>query len=140
MQPRILVASCCVCFLGAADWCSAQSDTNRTAHVGQGKKEAGPEGSAGFRSAYPDWLDNDVAYIIADAERKAFAQLSTDEVRERFIEQFWMRRDPTPDSGENEFKEEHYQRIAYANEVRIHHTQRNIHGRLARVRTKKGRR
>ena len=57
-----------------------------------------------------------VAYIITDEERQAFKRLQTDEEREQFIEQFWLRRDPTPDTVENEFKEEHYRRIAYANE------------------------
>ena len=55
-------------------------------------------------------------YIITDEERQAFKRLTTDEEREQFIEQFWLRRDPTPDTAENEFKEEHYRRIAYANE------------------------
>jgi len=62
------------------------------------------------------WLDQDVAWIITDEERSAFKQLSNDEERENFIESFWQRRDPTPDTAENEFKEEHYRRIAYANE------------------------
>jgi len=62
------------------------------------------------------WLDQDVAWIITDEERTAFKQLSNDEERENFIESFWQRRDPTPDTAENEFKEEHYRRIAYANE------------------------
>ena len=62
------------------------------------------------------WLSEDVAYIITDEERKAFKQMSTDEEREQFVEQFWLRRDPTPDTVENEYKEEHYRRIAYANE------------------------
>ena len=48
--------------------------------------------------------------------RQAWKRLATDEEREQFIEQFWLRRDPTPDTAENEFKEEHYRRIAYANE------------------------
>src|SRR6266545_6474171 len=65
---------------------------------------------------YRKWLNEDVAYIITDEERAAFKRLQTDEEREQFIESFWMRRDPTPDSAENEFKEEHYRRIAYANE------------------------
>lgn len=65
---------------------------------------------------YRNWMDNDVAYIISDEEKKAFKQLNTDEEREQFVEQFWLRRDPTPDTEENEFKEEHYRRIAYANE------------------------
>ena len=65
---------------------------------------------------YKKWLAEDVAWIITDEERKAFMQLSNDEERDQFIEAFWQRRDPTPDTEENEFKEEHYRRIAYANE------------------------
>ena len=57
-----------------------------------------------------------MAYIITDAERAAFKRLESNEERDYFIEQFWLRRDPTPDTPENEFKEEHYRRIAYANE------------------------
>jgi len=62
------------------------------------------------------WLDEDVRWIITDEEKAAFLQLSNEEEREQFIEQFWLRRDPTPDTEENEYKEEHYRRIAYANE------------------------
>ena len=65
---------------------------------------------------YRKWLDEDVRWIITDEERSAFKQLSNDEERDAFIEAFWQRRDPTPDTPENEFKEEHYQRMAYANE------------------------
>jgi GWxTD domain-containing protein len=65
---------------------------------------------------YKKWLDEDVVYIITDEERAAFKQLSNDEERDNFIEAFWQRRDPTPDTEENEYKEEHYRRIAYANE------------------------
>ena len=65
---------------------------------------------------YKKWLDEDVRWIITDEERQAFKQLSNDEERDQFIEAFWARRDPTPDTPENEFKEEHYRRIAYANE------------------------
>ena len=65
---------------------------------------------------YKKWLDEDVRWIITDEERSAFMQLSNDEERDQFIEAFWQRRDPTPDTEENEFKEEHYARIAYANE------------------------
>jgi GWxTD domain-containing protein len=68
------------------------------------------------QSLWRDWLNNDVAYIITAEERSAFVRLSTDEERAKFVEQFWMRRDPTPDTVENEFKQEHYRRIAYANE------------------------
>lgn len=65
---------------------------------------------------YKKWLEQDVVWIITDEERQAFKQLSNDEERDQFIEAFWQRRDPTPDTEENEYKEEHYQRIAYANE------------------------
>jgi GWxTD domain-containing protein len=67
-------------------------------------------------SPYKKWLDEDVVYIITPEERSAFLHLSTNEEREQFIEQFWQRRNPDPDSPENTFKEEHYRRIAYANE------------------------
>jgi len=65
---------------------------------------------------YRKWLDEDVVWIITDEERATFKQLSNDEERDNFIEAFWQRRDPTPDTEENEYKEEHYRRIAYANE------------------------
>ena len=67
-------------------------------------------------TAYKTWLSQDVAYIISDEEAKAFKNLSNDEERDAFIEQFWLRRNPNPDSADNEFREEHYRRIAYANE------------------------
>jgi GWxTD domain-containing protein len=69
-----------------------------------------------LKSVYKKWLDEDVSYIITDEERKAFKTLKTDEERDQFIEQFWLRRDPDPDTPENEYKEEYYQRIQYANE------------------------
>src|SRR5947208_7450322 len=65
---------------------------------------------------YKKWLDEDVSWIITDEKRNAFKQLSNDEERDNFVEGFWLRRDPTPDTIENEYKEEHYRRIAYANE------------------------
>jgi len=65
---------------------------------------------------YRKWLDEDVVYIISPEERSAFIHLSTNEEREQFIESFWGRRNPDPDSPDNTFKEEHYRRIAYANE------------------------
>src|SRR6266702_3276934 len=69
-----------------------------------------------LKKAYKDWLDKDVTYIITDEERKAFKKLQTDDERERFIEEFWRRRDPDPDTDENEYREEYYERIAYTNE------------------------
>ena len=65
---------------------------------------------------YIDWINKDVRWIISDEERKAFMHLSNDEERDKFIESFWDRRNPNPDSEDNEFKDEHYRRIEYANE------------------------
>jgi GWxTD domain-containing protein len=65
---------------------------------------------------YKKWLNEDVAFIITDEERAAFKQANNDDQREQFITQFWQRRDPTPGTPENEFKAEHYRRIAYTNE------------------------
>jgi len=69
-----------------------------------------------LETPYRKWLNEDVAYIITEEEKDAFKRLQTDDEREQFIEQFWLRRDPTPDTDENEFKEEHYRRIAYTDE------------------------
>ena len=65
---------------------------------------------------YKTWLNEDVVYIISPEERSAFLQLETNEEREQFIESFWLRRSGNPDLPDNDFKEEHYRRIAYANE------------------------
>src|ERR1700733_12686124 len=69
-----------------------------------------------LETPYKKRLNEDVVYIITDEERAAFKRLASDEERESFIESFWLRRDPTPDTEENEFKEEHYRRIAYSND------------------------
>jgi GWxTD domain-containing protein len=69
-----------------------------------------------LETPYRKWLNEDVTYIITDEERAAWKRMGTDDEREQFIEGFWLRRDPTPDTAENEYKEEHYRRIAYANE------------------------
>jgi GWxTD domain-containing protein len=69
-----------------------------------------------LKGQYKTWVDQDVRWIITDQELQAFKSLSNDEERDQFIENFWLRRNPNPDSPENEFREEHYARIAYANE------------------------
>jgi GWxTD domain-containing protein len=69
-----------------------------------------------LETPYKKWLNEEVVYIITDEEKKSFSRLQNDEERQNFIEGFWLRRDPTPDTEENEFREEHYRRIAYANE------------------------
>jgi GWxTD domain-containing protein len=82
----------------------------------QGKDRNASKKKEELKSVYKKWLDEDVAYIITDEERKAFKALKTDEERDQFIEQFWLRRDPDPDTPENEYKEQYYERIQYANE------------------------
>jgi GWxTD domain-containing protein len=69
-----------------------------------------------LKGEYKKWVDEDVRWIITDQEMQAFKSLSNDEERDQFIENFWLRRNPNPDSPENEYREEHYARIAYANE------------------------
>jgi GWxTD domain-containing protein len=69
-----------------------------------------------LKEAYKKWINQDVLYIITKEEKRAFNALVTDEERENFIENFWRRRDPNPDTEENEYREEYYERIAYANE------------------------
>ncbi len=76
------------------------------------QKQAREEAQDYFRK----WLEQDVKYIISGAEKEIFQRLATEEEKERFIEQFWARRDPNPKTAQNEFKEEHYRRIAYAND------------------------
>src|SRR6267378_4927519 len=98
--------------LGGASLCSFAQDKTKTQDPMDKPRNVKPE----LKKAYKDWLEKDVTYVITDEERKAFKKLATDDERERFIEEFWRRRDPDPDTDENEFKEEYYERIAYANE------------------------
>jgi GWxTD domain-containing protein len=128
MNLKALFAAGSVLALGASGWVGLAAE-KRQPPAGSEKREtiAKPMSEREKRrreeklrkeleGPYRKWLNEDVAYIITDEERQAFRRLSTDEEREQFIEQFWLRRDPTPDTAENEYKEEHYRRIAYANE------------------------
>jgi len=92
----------------------AQEKSKEQVKADQKKSERAREKE--LDTPYKKWLKEEVGYIIMDEERTAFLRLNTNEEREQFIEQFWLRRDPTPDTIENETKEEHYRRIAYANE------------------------
>jgi len=94
----------------------AQSDPLKRPLTSEQKQQQEKKLKQELEGPYKKWLSQDVAWIITDEERAAFKQLSNDEERDQFIEQFWLRRDPTPDTVENEYKEEHYRRIAYANE------------------------
>ena len=90
-----------------AAWPAKPSPSNTAAAQSETEQSLG--------AAYAKWLNEDVIYIIQQAERSAFLALTTDEERDKFIEQFWERRNATP-GAPNKFKEEHYRRIAYANE------------------------
>lgn len=95
---------------------SAQRDKNDKNRPSQDPTERPRNVRPELKEAYKRWLDQDVPYLITKEERRAFMSLQTDEERENFIENFWRRRDPNPDTEENEFREEYYERIAYANE------------------------
>src|SRR5690349_2844656 len=105
---------------GAADAAQGSGDSGvdplKRPMSAKQKKENEKRFKEEVSKTYKKWLDEDVRWIITDEERDAFKQLSNDEERDNFIEAFWQRRDPTPDTAENEYKEEHYRRMAYANE------------------------
>jgi GWxTD domain-containing protein len=67
-----------------------------------------------YLGPYAKWLLDDVATLIAPEEAARFKQLTSDAERRQFIEQFWLRRDPTPGTPENEFKDRHYQKLHLA--------------------------
>ncbi len=92
------------------------ADQNSAKKSAKQKAKSDKELRKELDSQYRKWLDEDVVYIISPEERTSFLHLSTNEEREQFIEAFWQRRNPDPDSADNTFKEEHYRRIAYVNE------------------------
>jgi GWxTD domain-containing protein len=100
----------------AADPAGQEVDPLKKPIDSKKKKQQMKDYKKEIKGPYKKWLEEDVAWIITDEERAVFKQLSNDEERDNFIEAFWQRRDPTPDTEENEYKEEHYARIAYANE------------------------
>jgi GWxTD domain-containing protein len=100
----------------AQDSTHNQSDQKSAKQAAKQKAKSDKDLFKELDSQYKKWLNEDVIYIITPEERSAFVHLSTNEEREQFIEQFWQRRNPSPDSAENTFKEEHYRRIAYTNE------------------------
>jgi GWxTD domain-containing protein len=97
---------------------SAQSQSDGQQDPLKRARKKDDKGAIGEKlgGVYKKWLDEDVRWIITDEELSAFKKLTTNAERDQFIEAFWQRRDPTPDTAENEYKEEHYRRIAYANE------------------------
>ena len=109
---RLSVVLLALAFLVTPSPAQKKKNGNQNPDPRERERNVKPE----LKRVYKDWLEKDVAYIITDEERKAFRKLETDDERERFIEEFWRRRDPDPDTDENEYREEYYERIAYANE------------------------
>jgi GWxTD domain-containing protein len=91
-------------------------DANAPKKVGKEERRRQKAIRQEMETPYKKWLSEEVPYIITNEERAAFKKLTTDDERESFIENFWERRNPTPGTPQNEFKEEYYRRIAYANE------------------------
>lgn len=124
MRSRLLLACCTILALvtgsRAADDKKAKNQQKRETvakpMTDKQKRQAEDKLRKELASPYNKWLDEEVRWIISDEERTAFKRLQTDDEKQAFIEQFWLRRDPTPDTEENEFKEEHYRRIAWAND------------------------
>ena len=98
----------------SGDTSLVQTDAPGPSEGEQRRREASLERE--LSGAFKKWLDEDVSYIITSEERTAFRRLSNDEEREQFIEQFWLRRNPDPESLANDYREEHYRRIAYTNQ------------------------
>ena len=127
MPSRVLLVFCTIFALVVASRAAddkgkkASQDKQKRATVAkpmtEGQKRAAENRlRKELASPYNKWLDEEVRWIISDEERTAFKRLQTDDEKQSFIENFWLRRDPTPDTEENEFKEEHYRRIAWAND------------------------
>jgi GWxTD domain-containing protein len=126
MRSRVLLALCAILALvagsRAADDKKAAQDKDKKRETvakpmtDKQKRQAEDRLRKELASPYNKWLDEEVRWIISDEERTAFKRLQTDDEKQSFIENFWLRRDPTPDTEENEFKEEHYRRIAWAND------------------------
>jgi len=94
---------------------AAQQDDPLKRPLPAKKKKFGKDALSKEGSAYKHWPE-EVQWIITDEEREAFKLLSNDEERANFVEYFWVHRDPTPDTIENEFRDEYYRRVVYANE------------------------
>ncbi|MDQ2712423.1 MAG: GWxTD domain-containing protein, partial [Acidobacteriota bacterium] len=111
-------ASLCAAALVAQNQESGSSDSQTVAKPLTKKQIAKKQKALEKELAGPwkKWMNEDVIYIITDEEKRAFKQLKNDDERQSFVENFWLRRDPSPDTEENEYKEEHYRRIAYAND------------------------
>ena len=108
-QSRFLPSLAAFALLSLLPLAAAAKEKNDRKDDGQVQAE---ESQDYFRK----WLTEDVIYIITEDEKAVFDGLTNEAEKEQFIEQFWYRRDLDLRTPINEFKEEHYRRIAYANE------------------------
>jgi len=111
MRRRFVFDSVWIGWVAAALWLAGSVAVAQRSRAGDKAR-----GEQRETDRYRQWLDQDVVHIITEDERKVFEKLTTSEEKDGFIEQFWGRRDPDPSSAVNEYKEEHYRRLAYANE------------------------
>lgn len=119
LRRSILSVLICMSFVGLKAVAQGSGDASSASAQEdplQRPRPSKPSHAKKAEDPYKVWLEQDVVYIILPEERDAFLKLTNDTERQNFIEQFWLRRDPTPDTEENEYKEEHYRRIAFANE------------------------
>ncbi|HLJ41222.1 MAG TPA: GWxTD domain-containing protein [Candidatus Acidoferrales bacterium] len=116
----ILALACAFVFIVSAaraqDSQQDQDQDNSAKQLEKAKKKKQKSLEQELLPVYRQWLNGPVSYIITSEERSAFLHLETNEERENFIENFWQRRNPDPESAENTYKEEYYRRIAYTNE------------------------
>lgn len=115
----ILAVACAFVFivsLAHAQDSQQQDQENSAKQLEKAKKKKQKSLEQELLPVYRQWLNGPVSYIITSEERSAFLHLETNEERENFIENFWQRRNPDPESAENTYKEEYYRRIAYTNE------------------------
>src|SRR6185437_8284522 len=111
---RLILACLFACLLVSVSAFAAQQDQAKDQSQ---KDQSNSIGTPDQPTAAPASSQDPLVRPLSTKQKKqAFMQLSNDEERDHFIEAFWQRRDPTPDTPENEFKDEHYRRIAYAND------------------------
>ena len=109
---RLLCSVMIICSIVICALSQSEGRKPKAGEPADGVRKVSVEGKDPFKK----WVNEDVIYVITPAERAAFLALKTNEERENFIKWFWDRRDPDHDTEENEFREQYYERIAYANE------------------------
>src|SRR6266567_9530108 len=118
-KRRVMLLAISVCFAGSLHLSAQDQPAQDNSAKPPSSKELKKRQKQLYKELGPPdriWLEDEVVDIITADERKAFLELSTNEEREQFIEIFWDKRNPDPESPINTAKEEHYRRLAYADE------------------------